>query len=151
MEQLVFSQNPSAKVALPGGVVIGRTYDTLSPLEEKMTFVEQEILCPGEYQLPGVRLTCIPNESGERTVCSFAVTPKGKMVLRSRKTGDTIRLCGGTKRLKKLYIDEKIPAGQRDTIPVLADDEGVLGVIGFGGNLDRISSDGTVRIQLEYL
>ena len=73
------------------------------------------------------------------------------MVLRSRRAGDTIRLLGGTKTLKKLFIDEKIPAAERDTIPVLADEAGVLAVIGIGGNLDRLSGDGMVRIQIEYL
>ncbi len=150
MEKLVFSQNPSARATFPNGVVMTRTYDTLKPVKGENAFAEQVITCPGAYQLPGVRLTCCPNESGERTTESFAFTPKGKMVLRSRKTGDTLRLLGGTKSLKKLFIDAKIPASMRDTIPVLADEEGVLAVIGFGGNLDRLSGDGTVRIQIEY-
>ena len=37
-------------------------------------------------------------------------------------------------------------------IPVIADDEGVLAVVGIGANLDRIScGDDAVRIQIEYL
>lgn len=149
MENLVFSQNPSARAAFPGGVVMARSYKTLKPITEKKPLSEQEITCPGEYELSGVRFTCTPNESGERTKESFAFTPKGKMVLRSRKTGDTIRLLCGTKSLKKLFIDEKIPAEQRDAVPVLADDGGVIAVIGIGGNLDRLSGDGTVRIQIK--
>ncbi len=148
MEKLVFSQNPSARATFPGGVVMTRNYETLKAVAEKTAFVEQEVICPGEYELSGLKFTCTPNESHERTKLSFAFTPKGKMVLRSRKTGDTIRLLCGTKSLKKLFIDEKIPAEQRDTVPVLADDAGVLAVIGIGGNLDRLSGDGTVRIQI---
>lgn len=150
METLVDSQNPSARVDFPNGVVMARNYETIKAVAENSTLSEQEIICPGVYDLPGVQMRCLSNESAERTVCSFAFTPKGKMVIRSRKTGDTIRLFGGTKSLKKLFIDEKIPAAQRDAIPVLADDEGVLAVIGIGGNLDRLSGDGTVRIQLQY-
>lgn len=150
MEKLVFSQNPSARAAFPNGVAMARNYDTLKPVKAENTFAEQVITCPGVYQLSGVKLTCLPNESRERTTESFAFTPKGKMVLRSRIAGDSIRLLGGTKSLKKLFIDEKIPASMRDTIPVLADEEGILAVIGFGGNLDRLSNEGTVRIQIEY-
>ena len=73
------------------------------------------------------------------------------MVARARRSGDTLRLLGGTKSVKKLLIDEKIPAAERDRIPVLADEEGVLAVLGFGGNLDRVSCDGAVRIQIEAL
>lgn len=151
MENLVFSQNPSAWAAFPNGVAIARDYDRLTAMKEKQTCAEQEITCPGEYVVSGVKLTLQPNESAERTTESFAFTPKGRMVLRSRKTGDSLRLLGGTKTLKKLFIDAKIPAAMRDTIPVLADEEGVLAVIGFGGNLDRLSRDGAVRIQIEKL
>ncbi len=151
MEKLVFSQNPSARAAFPNGVVMARNYDTLKAIAEESALTQQEITCPGEYYLPGVKLTCLPNESTERTVLSFAFTPKGKMLVRARQSGDTIRLLGGTKSLKKLFIDEKIPAAERDAIPVLADEAGVLAVIGIGGNLDRLSGDGTVRIQIEYL
>ena len=149
MEKLVFSQNPSAKASFPGGVTVGRNYNTLQLMGEKPPFAEQQITCPGEYHLPGVKLIVSQNESEERTTVSFAFTPKGKMILRGRKAGDTIRLSGGAKTLKKLFIDEKIPAAERDAVPVLADDAGVLAVIGIGGNLDRISGDGTVRIQIE--
>lgn len=151
MEKLVFSSNPSAQVSFPGGVVVARSYDALTVMGECESFAEQEITCPGEYRLPGVKLTLSPNQSDERTTQSFAFTPKGKMLMRSRKTGDTIRLLGGAKTLKKLFIDEKIPAAKRNTVPVLADDGGVLAVIGIGGNLDRLSNDGTVRLQIEYL
>lgn len=151
MEKLVFSEKPSAKAAFPGGVVMARSYDTLKAVGESCALAEQEITCPGIYEISGMRLTVSPNESRERTVTSFAFTPKGKMVLRSRKPGDTLRLLGGTKSVKKLLIDEKIPAPERDSVPVLSDEEGVLAVLGFGGNLDRLSGEGTVRIQIEYL
>lgn len=148
VEKLVFSQNPSASAVFPGGVVMARNYDTIKTVEGKNAITEQGITCPGVYEISGLKLTLSPNESMERTKDSFAFTPKGKMVLRSRKTGDSIRLLGGTKSLKKLFIDEKIPAGQREAVPVLADEAGVLAVIGIGGNLDRLSGDGTVRIQI---
>ena len=58
-------------------------------------------------------------------------------MLRSRESGDTMRLPGGSKSLKKLFIDRKIPAQLRRRIPVIADDAGVLGVYGIGVNWDR--------------
>ena len=57
---------------------------------------------------------------------------------------------GGTKSLKELMIDKKIPAAERDQIPVICDDAGILGVWGIGANLDRISGQGTaVEIRFE--
>lgn len=150
MEKLVFSDKPSARAEFPGGVVMARNYDTLKAIAEQTPLAEQEITCPGVYVVSNMKLTLSSNDSAERTKESFAFTPKGKMVIRPRQSGDTLRLLGGTKSLKKLLIDEKIPAAKRDSIPVLADEEGVLAVLGFGGNLDRVSCDGTVRIRIEH-
>jgi tRNA(Ile)-lysidine synthase len=55
--------------------------------------------------------------------------------------GDEMRLPGGTKSLKKLFIDRKIPASQRPMIPVLVDEQGVLAVAGIGPSTDRTVND----------
>ena len=45
---------------------------------------------------------------------------------------------------------KEIPAAQRMRIPVIADDVGVLGVLGFGANLDRyMQSDAAIEIRFE--
>ena len=52
----------------------------------------------------------------------------GKLVLRTRMSGDSIRLVnrGCTKNLKKLYNECSIPVNIRDTLPVISDDLGVV-------------------------
>ena len=53
------------------------------------------------------------------------------MELRPRRTGDYIMLKdGGRKTVKSLMIDEKIPAADRDRVPVLAMGSHVLWVVG---------------------
>lgn len=148
-EKLVFSEKPSAKADFPGNIQLVRNYDRLEIATGETKLETRELTCPGACEISGWKITCAPNESGEKTVNSFAFTPKGKILVRSRKTGDSIRLSGGTKQLKKLFVDEKIPALRRDAVPVLADDAGVVGVAGIGGNLDRICPNGTVRIKIE--
>jgi tRNA(Ile)-lysidine synthetase-like protein len=51
-----------------------------------------------------------------------------------------MRLPGGTKSLKALFIDRKIPAPERQSILVIADDQGVLGVQDIGPNRDRVEA-----------
>ena len=45
---------------------------------------------------------------------------KGGMVVRSRQQGDKIKLAGGSKKIKDLFIDLKIPREERCKVPVIA-------------------------------
>ena len=152
LEKLVFSDNPSAKAAFPGGVTVTRCYDTLQVAAETAELSEIPLNCSGVTELSGLRVLCSPNESETYNIDSFPVKMGDHPVIRVRKTGDSLRLSGGTKTLKKLLIDRKIPADRRAYIPVIADDTGVLLVAGIGGNLDRLSLDkDAIRIQIQYL
>lgn len=136
---LAVSDKPSASADLPGGVRVARCYDRLIKLEESPGLAPVKLACPGVTRLPelGLRVLCEQAQTTDSTADSFVVVPVGTLVLRSRQSGDRLRLPGGSKDLKKLFIDKKIPAHQRSGIPVLADDAGVLGVYSIGVNLDR--------------
>ncbi|MBE6547463.1 MAG: tRNA lysidine(34) synthetase TilS [Ruminococcaceae bacterium] len=45
---------------------------------------------------------------------------------RSRREGDTIRLCGMTKKIKKLFCEAKIPLAQRQTLPLIVDGDEII-------------------------
>ncbi len=122
-EALVFSSNPSAAANFPGGILIRRNYDRLE------TGHAPDII---PYTMESIPAAAIVN-----TPYVFTVHPVGQIRIRSRREGDAIRLPGGTKSVKKLFIDRKIPAPQRHNIPILCDDAGILGIVGIGVNLDR--------------
>ena len=136
-EQLVFSDRPSAQISFPGGITIARNYDRLEVLYQKELPEEVILPCPGEAEFGGLRVCCTPAEEIVNTPDVFTVQPEGQIRLRSRCSGDEIRLSVGTKSLKKLFIDRKIPASNRPAIPVACDDRGILGVYQIGPNLDR--------------
>ena len=148
-EALVFSENPSAKAAFPGGVTISRSYDLLTVDSDTMGLGETTLPCPGKLEVGNFRVTCEPAAEIRNTPDTFTVCPSGTLTLRSRKTGDTMRLSGGSKSLKKLFIDRKIPASQRDAIPVLCDDGGLLGVYSIGVNLDR-AADALPAVTIHF-
>lgn len=153
-EKLVFSDKPSAKAHFPGNVTIGRNYDRLERLDIQTESEPLVLNCPCSVELPeyGLRISCLHAESGEPVQNGFLVVPTGAVILRTRQSGDEITLSGGTKSLKKLFIDRKIPASRRNRIPVLADDEGVLWVHGFGANLARIrESKSGIWIRIEEM
>ena len=70
---------------------------------------------------------------------------QGSAVFRSRTEGDKADIHGGTKTLKKLFIEEKIPAEKRNSVAVVADDEGVLWVEGLGAARRARLSEKTVN------
>lgn len=143
-EKLIFSKMPSAKADFPGGVTIARNYEKLERLNCPGGFTPQELCCPGETVIPelNIKVVCTPAQTLVSQPDCFTVTPVGKLVVRPRREGDCICLSGGTKSLKKLFIDKKIPAAQRQNIPVVSDDLGVVGVAGIGANGKRLCAQG---------
>ena len=151
LESLVFSQNPSARADLPGGVTVARNYGKLEVLPDNSTIGQTELLCPGVTEVPqlGIRVICQEADDFNQDKDCFTVQTQGQLVLRSRQQGDAIRLSGGRKSLKKLFIDRKAPASLRNQIPVIADEKGILGVYGFGPNLDRTAKE-KPAIQIRF-
>lgn len=153
-EKLVFSDKPSASGSFPGGVTLTRVYDRLAPVAQIPPLEQMELPVDGSVELPGLglRITCGPAETIEHSAAVFTVSPVGRLRLRPRQSGDTIRLRGGTKTLKKLFCDRKIPAAERPRVPVIVDDLGVLAVYGIGTDLDRASQAlPAVRIKIERM
>lgn len=142
VEGLLFSDKPSARVNLPAGVTVSRRYDPsgklkrTGPARNRWHCPAREKPVYGDY-----RVTCAPEEKIINTPDTFTVRPVGTLTLRPRESGDTIRLSGGTKSLKKLFIDRKIPAAMRERIPVLCDERGVLGVYSIGVHADRTAGE----------
>lgn len=136
-EALVFSDNPSASAAFPGGVVVSRQYGRLTANPSTGGFAPVTLDCPGSVDVAGIRVICGPAQDLIQSTDCVTVCPVGKIQIRPRQAGDKIRLSGGSKTLKKLFIDRKIPAAARERIPVLCDDVGILAAYSIGVNLDR--------------
>ena len=131
-QQLVFSDNPSALAQFPGGVTVGRCYDRLEKLDAPVSWKELQITDFGTYTLEDIGWEVQVKPAREGLEARFPVT------IRPRRAGDSLRLPGGTKTVKKLLIDRKIPQSQRALLPVAADEKGVLAVADLAVNRDRL-------------
>lgn len=154
LESLVCSDNPSAAGHFPGNITIARRYDTLVRLDSRETPAEAILPPAGTVELPqwGIRVTCAPAQTIINTTDTFTVLPQGRITLRSRYSGDELQLSGGTKSLKKRFIDRKIPVPERSFIPILEDDAGILAVYGFGTDLRRAAQQlPALQIHIEKL
>ena len=69
--------------------------------------------------------------------------------MRTRRAGDRLRLTenGGSRTLKKLMIDRRIPRIRRDGLAVIADKNGVIAVQDIGMDCSRLPQGGA-RIQI---
>ena len=104
------------------------------------------------------KLTCktiIFDDTINRSLTNFLFNNAelcGKITVRPRREADRIRLFGrvGTKTLKKLFIEKRIPARKRALIPVVADDAGVLAVCGIGRSDRAIPNPGEPAIMIMF-
>lgn len=153
--ELAFSDSPSGNRSFAGGLTVLREYDdilfTRLPPEIK-TFTPVKLALNETVEVPelGLAFTYAPGVPKEKINNSFNTflfkkdSICGKIAVRPRKSGDKISFGGtrGTKTLKKMFIDEKLPLRLRESIPVLSDEKGVLAVPGFGMDIRCVPASG---------
>ena len=164
--ELCKKNEPSAFLSLPGTVVY-RENDRIAfsgDVEAEADGFAQ--VCPSDgdkIEIPGLgmELSCISVECNDilhlfnKSVTSFLLKKDdicGIITVRPRREGDRIRLFGqkGTKTLKKLFIERRIPARKRSLVPVIADDMGVLAVYGIGAGDRAAPGPGDKAFQISF-
>jgi len=145
VRELALSESPSARRSFAGGLTVFREYRdivfTRLPLETQ-TFKPVQLSLGETTEVPelGLRFTWVPGKADKKIYNTFNTflfkkdAICGKITVRPRKTGDKISFGGkkGTKTIKKLFIDEKVPLRLRECIPIFSDEKGVIAVLGFG-------------------
>ena len=161
--RLVSGTDGSQSITLPGGKILCRSYDKLAPdLRETPAGFAPKTLSPdGVTEIPelSLRVSCRFVKNFEKSMlspCTFALrydtieAPKD-LLIRPRKQGDEIRLQGGRKTLKKLFIDRKIPASQRELVPVVTDGAQVLLVYPFAVSSEHGAQPGEAALLIQFM
>lgn len=135
-------------MTLPGGLFIRRSGDKLfftGRAEEKtpdFTDLVYELKVPGRTEIPETGI--ILESDFVKAPSDFKLKKSGReeyfdfkklklpIYLRFRKTGDIITPIGmsGTKRLKSVFVDEKVPYGARASTPLLVSGGKIIWVCG---------------------
>ena len=128
---LLKSKNPSGKIDLPLGLKVVRSYQEChfqfhKGNQDAFRFEMKE---PGEYVLPNGDLIMLEytNEVLETNTNNAIQLNRNDIVLpiivRTREHGDRMSLKGmqGTKKIKDIFIDQKIPVNERNRWPVVTD------------------------------
>jgi tRNA(Ile)-lysidine synthase len=116
----------SYPLSIPGRILIEETGD-------KFSF---ELTKPGEnYSSPGSEM-----------YLDYDLLPEEGLYWRSRREGDRMIWPGvGSKKIKKYFIDQKIPYSQRNYIPVLAKGQEVYAVWGHAVSHQVAVNDNTIN------
>ncbi len=122
----ITSNKSNMTISLPNGVVAVKSYNDFYLQLETDELTEYEIELGDFAQLPnGHTIKKVDEEdSNSNNVCRLSsdevILP---LVVRTRKLGDKIVLkgTGGTKKIKDIFINEKVNLSERDLWPVVCD------------------------------
>lgn len=133
------------RVDLPGGLVLSREFDRVR-LDRRAQLDRGDRLDRGEGGSNGLTID-VPTAGtgrlilgGRRWLCAWGTVPESNsnwtctdlsldrlgfpLELRGWSAGDRTGTTGGTRKLKKLFVERKVPRSDRDRIPVLSDSVG---------------------------
>lgn len=127
------NENPSAKASLPNGFCAQRNYEKIvfckiQPKSElKLAKMEPNFeIFAGNYAI-----TLDGRAQMGDTVYTMGDSAVDEAIfVRTRKSGDEILWNGHHKSVKKLMIEAKIPAGERNQIPLICAEDRVLFICG---------------------
>ncbi len=151
----LISKNNSFRVDLPGGVSFFSdkftAYVDATKPREHLT-MDEIVLNYGFNEIPelgiGIAVSNDKNTDFSSNVYNFSIQADlysaiifGKLCVRTRKAGDAYFYGGIRRRVKKLFCDRKIRETERDRIPIICDDSGIIWIPGFGVRCDGISDN----------
>jgi tRNA(Ile)-lysidine synthase len=132
---LVSSSPSGRQISLPGGVILARAFDQLVLSRPEWSGDDEPLaIVSGQ---PGEGVACVGGRRSrvrwgetafdtplmERFVTSGLRFP---LHVRGWQPGDRIRLPGGTRKLKKVLSEGRIPAGERKRLLLIVDAGGVV-------------------------
>ena len=158
---LLNDEKPNISLDFPQGLTINRSYDDITfsfAIKEETEGYRHILQIGGRLDLPdGSRISAEWSELGDARddhtyVCDshHVALP---LVVRTRQNGDRIRLRGmnGSKKVKDIFIDQKIPVRMRDTWPIVTDQKGkILWIVGLKKGEDSPCPSSGTWLRLHY-
>jgi tRNA(Ile)-lysidine synthase len=133
---------------IAGAVRLERAFDTIRVVRSEPQLAAAQGLAlvgpagSASFELGGRRYRVDWNTDDVRregAVQLDAALSDARLELRAWRAGDRIRLPYGTKKLKKLFLERRVPASERTQTPVLSDEHGrVLWVVGVARSIDAL-------------
>ena len=128
---LANSKKPNAKICLPRGIEVYKTYDKLdftNEIKEVLSYeleLDKFVKLPNKHSIEVVK----EEESNNNNVCRLAMDEVSfPLYVRTRRLGDKMLLkkLDGYRKVKDIFIDAKVPKKDRDLWPVVVDSKGKI-------------------------
>ncbi|WP_059174211.1 tRNA lysidine(34) synthetase TilS [Bacillus sp. FJAT-27445] len=131
---LINRPHPSGNLDFPVGLIVTRSYSEciFQFGRPKVKPFRIEMHIPGKVALPSGAVisleVCTQPEKDTRTECTYlpATEVHFPLIIRTKRNGDRMTLKGmrGTRKLKDIFIDNKVPVSERENWPVITDSTG---------------------------
>lgn len=132
-------------IHLPNTLQASRGYnEIIIGFKSKALLLEKEeilIQAPGSYLFMGYKFEFSLEQYEKNQIIPENIYTKwfdydkigNDLRLRTKEAGDylVVNSCGGTKKLKSYFIDEKIEKEKRDSIPLLCDNNHIIWAVGY--------------------
>lgn len=172
IQELLERGRTGAVLDLPNELKVKRSYDALvfstkSDEQTQVVSLEQVPLpVPGRVVLPDRKIIRASIFRGskprivenQKSVIFPAYVAQHGLVIRPRQNGDVFQpsgMNGNKQKLKQFFIDNKVPQEERDNIPLVCDEEGILWITGLRfAHREYIDTDSWLYLELidkEYL
>lgn len=161
---LFLNPQPSAELHLPEGLIVEKSYQTCTFRFFRQESLEYSYLLqiPGETILPnGYKIKAhyikdeVPLSRGNDSFILPEAAVQFPLTARTRHEGERmdVKGLGGTKKLKEIFINEKIPMLERNAWPIIVDQSGMViwlpGLKKSSVESDLVSDESSL-IYLEY-
>ena len=143
IDRLLAGTGPGAGVDLPHGYRAEAAYGSLrlGKAAPEADEAARNALAQAKLRL----WECAPEEAGaaepgnyrfcfdrERLAAWLGPDAEQRIVLRTRRAGDSLKMKGGSKKIQDLLVDRKVPKEERDRVLLIACGSRVLAVVGRG-------------------
>ncbi len=160
--KLMHSEKPNAMIHMPHNLIVLKAYDQIQFRFNKTSkapyyyrlFPGEQILLPDGKTLSVIleKSSSKPKESGAYEFVCHAESRALPLIIRSRQNGDKLKIrgLGGSKKIKDVFIDLKIPQAEREEWPIVTDNNGqLLWLIGLKkGEVLEKTSDQWLRLMV---
>ena len=122
----IFDDKSNLEISLPNEIIMQKSYDVLM-IKNKVFSDDYKIELKRETKFPFGRILALDDtDRTDNYVCHLnSNNIKLPLYVRNKKDGDYIEVLNmnGSKKVKDIFIDEKIPVDHRKNYPVVVDSE----------------------------